>query len=144
MPIHRMSLEGDIFVAKAVGYLEDPDLRLWANALRNYAESGSVPLGAVMDMAEVNRVAPTAAKVLGELLKSPNVGGVGIIISDAMLTQNAKIVDKMSELNGVRMFSNWDEALRFVQARLTVPVTMGGWGTMNVSQFSSRSFASAY
>jgi hypothetical protein len=137
MPIHKMTLEGDVFVARAVGYLDNMDAKLWANALQNHAGNSLLPIAAVMDMVEVNRLCPTVTKIFSEISRNPNMRAVAIVISDSMASQNARVIDKLGEIPGVRVFPTHEEANRFARSRLTAPAVVGsGWGAATVSSFA--------
>jgi hypothetical protein len=136
-----MTLESDLFVAKAVGYLDNTDLKLWSNALNNHASGNLFPIAAVVDMVEVNRLCPTVSKIIAEVVKNPNMRGVAVVISDSMMSQNARIIDKLGDIPGVRVFPTQEEAYRFAKARLSAPAVVGSRGGMTVTSFA---FAGSY
>jgi hypothetical protein len=133
MPIHKMTLEGNTFIAKAVGYFDNMELRLWANALNNHADT---PVAAVLDMVEVSRLCPTVTKIFIEAFKNPNMKAITIVMSDSMASQNMRVIDKLGEISGVRIFSTLEEAQRFTKARLTAPPVKAGWNGATVSSFA--------
>lgn len=141
MPIHRMTFEDQCFTAKAVGYFDNTELRLWANALNNHAESQSLPIVAVVDMVEVNRLCPTVTKIFTEAFKNPKMKGIALVMSDSMASQNMRVIDKLSDIPGVRVFATQEEAQRFARSRLSTPTVKAGWGGATVSAFA---FAGSY
>lgn len=130
-----MSLEGDVFFTRAVGYMDNLDGKMWANALQNHAETRLLPIAAIIDMVEVNRLCPTVTRTISEIVKSTSIRAVGIVISDVMISQNARVIDKLGEIPGVRIFATYEDAERFTTARLSAPAPMRG-GVATVSAFS--------
>ncbi|GAB4522562.1 MAG: hypothetical protein OHK0046_35250 [Anaerolineae bacterium] len=118
MPIHKMTLEDGIFFSKQVGYIDNVDIRMWANALTNYANSSDRPIMALVDLIEVERLCPSILKVLGKVLLTADLFGVVMVVSDQMASRNASVLGKLSELDNVRIFDNLEEAQRFVKAQL--------------------------
>jgi hypothetical protein len=138
MPIHKMSLEGDVFVTRAVGYMDNLDGKMWANALHNHADTHMFPIAAIIDMVEVNRLCPTVTKVINETIKASSIRGIGIVISDMMVSQNARMIDKLSEIPGVRIFATHADAERFAISRLNAPAAFGRGGvTVNAFSFAA-------
>ncbi len=135
MPIHKMSLEGEIFTTRSVGYMDNSDGKMWANALRNHAADYRFPVPVVIDMVEVDRLCPTIPRVIQEALKNGDTSAVGIVISDSMASQNARAISKLSEIPGVRVFATAEDAHRFVLTR-PAAISKGGWNTMTVTAFS--------
>ncbi len=117
MPVHKMALDGSVFFAKQVGYIDSVDLRLWANALENYAKSNDRPLIALIDLVEVDRLCPTVIKVFTTLMKSPNVIGISIVTGESMASRNAAVMRKISEMRNVRIFNSMVEAQHFSKER---------------------------
>lgn len=137
MPIHRMYLEADVFVAKTVGYLDNLDAKMWANALRNHADTSVHPLNAVVDMVEVSRLCPTVIKILSELIKTQSTDKIGIVISESMASQNARVIDKLGEINGIRIFATYEDAYRFVQFSGAPATAACGAGNFSMFNFST-------
>jgi hypothetical protein len=135
-----MSLEGEVFFTRAVGYMDNLDGKMWANALHNHAETRLLPIAAIIDMVEVNRLCPTVTKTINEIIKTASIRAVGIVISDSMISQNARMIDKLGEIPGVRIFATYEDAERFASARLSAPAPARG-GMATVSAFS---FAGAF
>jgi hypothetical protein len=133
MPIHKMTFEGNTFNAKAVGYFDNMELRLWANALNNHANT---PIVAVLDMVEVSRLCPTVTKIFTEAFKNPNMRGIALVISDSMASQNMRVIDKLGEISGLRVFMTDEEAHRFASARLSALSVKAGWNGATVSSFA--------
>lgn len=120
MPLHKMSLEGDVFFAKAVGYLDNMDGRMWANALQNHVGGHLLPMAAIIDMIEVDRICPTVTKIVAESIKLSNLRGIAIVVNPTMASQNTRVIDKLSEMSGVSMFSSMEDARRYANNRLTL------------------------
>lgn len=41
MPIHNMNFESGVFFTRAVGYVDDVDVRLWATSLKNHDDNAA-------------------------------------------------------------------------------------------------------
>lgn len=135
MPIHKMNLDNGVFFTKQVGYLDHVDARMWANALKKYAKSSDVPIMAVVDMTEVDRLCPTVLKEFTTALQTSNVLGISLITGDVMASRKAPIIGKLGELPGVRFFPTVDEARRYAQARLRPSV--GSYTASSVRLFAA-------
>jgi len=118
MPIHRMNLENGVFSARQVGYFDHVDARMWANALSNYADTSDSPLMAVMDVSEVDRICPTTMKVFSSLASNGNLVGIALVTGSAMVSRNAKMLEKLATLAGVRVFTTYEEAMRHAKTQL--------------------------
>src|SRR5690606_27115527 len=112
MPIHRMNFENGIFAAKQVGYFDNLDGRMWANALHTHAKNDLLPLVAVVDIVEVSRICPTLVKTLTEVSKLPNLNGIAFILDPSMTSQHARIIEKLSEIPNLRFFQSSEDAYR--------------------------------
>ncbi|MFW5691473.1 MAG: hypothetical protein ACOCXZ_03125 [Chloroflexota bacterium] len=123
MPIHNMNFESGVFFARQVGYVDDVDARMWGNALKNYAQNADLPVVAVVDMREVDRLVPTVTRVFSGLLSAPNLAGIAIVAGELMGSRNARVLSKLCELENVRVFSTIDEARAF--ARMQVKPVFG-------------------
>jgi len=117
MPIHRMTLEEGVFNAKAVGYFDSVDGRMWANALRNQARGGQA-LVAVVDIVEVNRICPTILKAVAEVTRLTNFNGLALVIDPSRCSQITRVLDKLGELPDVRVFFSHEDAERYARGRL--------------------------
>ena len=113
MPIHKMNFEGGVFFAKQVGYIDNVDVRMWANALGNHAGEAGMPVVAVVDMREVDRLCPTVLKVFSGILKIGNLRGVALVTSDMMASRNARVIEKLAQLPSVLVFSTLDDARQY-------------------------------
>ncbi len=134
MPIHNMKYEGGVFTAKQVGYIDNVDVKMWSNALKKHAKNNDLPLIALIDMREVERLVPTVTKVFAGALASPNVVGVAIIASDTMGSRNAAILSKLDQLNGVRIFSTMEQAAAY--ARSQINPNVGVFATASAVTFA--------
>lgn len=122
MPIHKMNFEGGVFYAKQVGYVDNVDARMWANALSNYAQKAAGQVTAIVDMTEVERFCPTVVKIFNDLAANvPNLVSVGLTTSDQMASRNAKIIDKLSGIPNIRFFSSMDAAHDHAVAQMRQP-----------------------
>lgn len=135
MPIHKMNLDDGVFFAKQVGYIDHVDARMWANALKNHARNSDIPIMAVVDMTEVDRLCPTAIKEFSASLQAGNVLGVLLVTGDSMASRNARVLSKLDELNGVRVFPTLDEARRFASTR--VRPTVGAYVARSVMSYAA-------
>ncbi|MBC8170442.1 MAG: hypothetical protein H7X77_02175, partial [Anaerolineae bacterium] len=85
----------------------------------------------------VNRLCPTVTKTINEIIKASSIRAVGIVISDSMVSQNARMIDKLGEIPGVRIFATYEDAERFTAARLSAPApARGGMATVNAFSFA--------
>lgn len=135
MPIHKMSLDDGVFFAKQVGYIDHVDARMWANALKNHAKTSDSPIMAVVDMTEVDRLCPTAIKEFTSSLQAVNILGVLLVTGDSMASRNSRVLGKLNELNGVRVFPTLDEARRFANTR--VRPTVGAYVARSVMAYTA-------
>ena len=133
MPIHRMALEDHVFVTRQVGYVDHVDNRMWSNALSNYANSSDSPLMALLDVTDVDRLCPTILKVVNSIITNGNVLGIAIVTGDLMASRNANILSKLSQLPNVRVFSTYEDALRFADGYLHPTIGNYGNSTMFVA-----------
>lgn len=122
MPIHRMSFDNGIFQSKNVGYFDNLDGRMWANALKKHATNDLLPLVAIIDIVEVNRICPTLVKIMGDVAKTPNLNAIAFIVDPSMTSQHSRVIDKLSDIPNLRFFSNYEDAYRFAKGRLQVTV----------------------
>lgn len=122
MPIHKMHYEEGVFSAKTVGYLDNVDGRMWSNALKNYAKNDMLSMVAVIDMVEVNRICPTVIKAVAEGVRISNLNAIAIIMDSSMASQNARMIEKLTELPNVRVFYSYEDARRYVRSRLNASV----------------------
>lgn len=118
MPIHNMNYDSGIFFAKQVGYVDHVDIRMWHNALNKYASASDTSTVAVIDMRQIDRLCPTVTKIFTTALAIPNVVGIALIVSDAMYSRNDRVFKSLSELSGIRIFSNLDEGQTFAHTIL--------------------------
>ncbi len=134
MPIHKMNFEGGVFFAKQVGYIDNVDVRMWANALGNHAGEAGMPVVAVVDMREVDRLCPTVLKVFTSILKIGNLRGVALVTSDMMASRNARVIEKLAQLPSVLVFSTLDDARRYASKH--TQSTFGSFAPSSQSTFS--------
>ncbi|GAB4326604.1 MAG: hypothetical protein Kow00117_13860 [Phototrophicales bacterium] len=118
MPIHNMHFESGVFFTRAVGYVDDVDLRLWATSLKHHTKKSDSPVVALVDLREADRLSPTMLKILVSTLQSGNVLAIGLITSDTMNSRNASIISKIGALQGLRMFTNIDDGYVFARQQL--------------------------
>jgi hypothetical protein len=112
MPIHKMQFEDGVFAAKSVGYLDNVDARMWANALRTHAENSPFPITAVLDILEVSRICPTVTQILTTALNNPNVRMVVLATGTSISAQKAKIIDQLCQLQSLRIAADVEDARR--------------------------------
>lgn len=136
MPIHKMSYEDGVFIAKAVGYFDNVDGRMWATALRNHAKNDYLPLAAVIDIAEVNRICPTVIKTITDSMRISNFSGIGLVVDSSMASINARALEKLIELPNVRIFYTREEAYRYARNRLN-----SGIGSAYAATYRAMAFA---
>lgn len=120
MPIHKMHYDSGVFFAKKVGYIDAVDIRMWANALSNYATEAGAPVVAVVDLREVDRLCPTVLKVFAAILKTANLRGVALVTSDMMASRNVRVIEKLAQFPDVLLFSTLADAQGYA-ARQTGP-----------------------
>ena len=118
MPIHEMSFDEGIFLTKQVGYVDHADIRMWANALGNYARNSDVAIMAVVDMLDVDRLCPTMIDVCAALLNTTHVLGLVVVTNAAMTPRNARLLGELKALPGVCLFSTLDKAITFAHSQL--------------------------
>lgn len=137
MPIHQMNYENGVFFAKQVGYLDNVDVRMWANALSNHAQDASTPVVAVVDMVEVNRICSTMPRIITDLLTAARIRGVVLVIGDSASSQTTRIISKLSDLGRVCVFPTFDEARRFAGSKLEKG---GDWQDCSPSDSSAYAY----
>ena len=120
-----MQLEDRVFFARSVGYFDNVDVRMWAKAFKKYAGDVEFTIIGVIDLREVDRLCATISKFLPELLQANGVAGLVVIVGDVMASRNARVLDKLNQLERVTFVQSQDEALS-VSSRLLNP-TFGGW-----------------
>jgi hypothetical protein len=117
-----MQFEDGVFSARPVGYFDNMDMRMWVNTLNKYAGKYHGPVVAVMDIREVDRMCPTILKLLAGVMTTDNLNGVAVVAGNLMASQNARVLGKISELKGVRVFSSMDDAQRYVTKHMNYNV----------------------
>ena len=118
MPIHKMNFSDGVFYASKVGYTDAVDGKMWANALKKYASKSDFPITALVDLTQVDRLCPTLIKVYAKIMEEPNVHCIAIIINDAVLRRNGKVIDKLDAIPGVKAFTDVDIALSYCDGQL--------------------------
>jgi hypothetical protein len=118
MPIDQMSFDEGVFFSKQVGYVDHVDARRWAKALVNYAQNSDGSTIAVIDMLSVDRLCPTVVEVCEMALDQGNVLGIVVVTNLSMTPRNARVLEKLKALQGVRMFSTVEKALNYAQLQL--------------------------
>lgn len=134
MPIHNMNFESGVFFTRAVGYVDDVDVRLWATSLRNHIKKSDGPVVAIMDLRETDRLCPTTLKILTSSLQADGVLAVGIITSDSMNSRNASLMSKIGGLPRIRMFMDMDDG--YVFARSQLQPTVGFYSAHSAMAFA--------
>lgn len=137
MPIHKMNFEGGVFFAKQVGYIDNVDVRVWANALENYASEVNAPIAALVDMREVDRLCPSVLKIFARIVKIGNLCGVALVTSDTLVSRNARVIEKLSQLPGVLIFSGVSDAQQYASRMVRPSITP--LSPSSLSTFSSLS-----
>lgn len=137
MPIHRMTVEDGVFLAKTVGYLDNMDGRTWSNALHKNA-----PQVAIIDLLDVDRICPTVVKIVADASRAPNLRTIMLVVSSTMSSQTARVVEKLAENANVRAFSTVEEAKRMARFQVTKAQSPAPAVTASFSQ--SFSFAGAW
>jgi hypothetical protein len=142
MAIEQMSFNDGIFFSKQVGYVDYVDVRLWFNALNNHACNSGLSIVVVVDMLDVDRLCPTITDALELARNNPNLLGVAMVTADSMISRNARVLDELKALPGVRLFSSVEKALQYAQSQLhptIVPYSNSNMMTFSaISNFSSN------
>ena len=110
MPIHTMHLTDRIFFAQPVGYMDNVDARMIASALKKYARTSTAPIVGIMDTQQVDRMCSTVPKMIAETLANGDILEVVIVIGQSFASQNARVVDKLSKLDRVKIVGTVEEA----------------------------------
>jgi len=118
MPIHRMSFDDGVFFAKQVGYVDHVDVRMWANALRHRAQNNDMPIMAVIDILDADRLCPTMITTFQVALEAANVLGIALVAGDPMTPRDSQILGQLKTSRHVRVFSSLDKAMNFARSRL--------------------------
>lgn len=135
MPIHKMTREDGVFYSKQVGYIDNVDVRMWANALGNYAKTSDRSVIALLDLTEADRLCPTVVKTFPKILQTTELVGITIIVADQMASRNATVLNKLSDMANVRIFNDPDAARQFSIAQLNP--TFGLYNMQSVSVFAA-------
>jgi hypothetical protein len=134
MPIHTMRLKDGVFFARQVGYVDNVDVRMWGSALEKYAAASPLPIMAVIDLGEADRVCPTVIREISSVLAVSHLMGVAIAAGDNMASRNAQVLSTLGALRGVRVFATLQEAREYADNRLNA--VSGGFVTCNSVSFS--------
>lgn len=110
MPIHTMNFNQGVFFARTVGYVDNVDGRMWGSALKEHARNSDVPVVAVMDLTGADRLCSTLPRVLADVITAENVAGVVLVVSGALASQQMRVFEKISRIQGVRAFDHLDDA----------------------------------
>ncbi len=113
MPIHTMSFNEGVFHARTVGYVDNVDGRMWGSAFKQYARSSDVPIVAVMDLTDADRLCSTLPRVLSDVLSEVNIAGVILVVSGALASQNMRVFDKIDRMDGVRAVGDINTATTY-------------------------------
>lgn len=135
MPIHKMQFEDGVFTAKSVGYMDNVDARMWANALRTHAEGSPFPITAVLDVLEVSRICPTVTQILTTALDNPNIRMVVLATGSSISAQKARVIDQLCQLQGLRIAAEVEDARRLAGVN-RVGFAKIGAGSGAVSSFT--------
>lgn len=136
MPIHTMHVDNAVFYARQVGYVDNVDIRMWANALKKYTGSSEVPMMAVIDLTDADRLCPTAIKILSSCVVNGNLLGVAIAAGDTMASRNAAVLEKIGKIANIRIFPTLDQANRYADTQ--VRPTFGMYSAQSYSMFHAR------
>ncbi len=136
MPIHTMHVDDAVFYARQVGYVDNVDIRMWANALKKYTGSSDVPMMAVIDMTDADRLCPTAIKVLASAVVNGNLLGVAIATGDTMASRNSAVLEKVGKIANIRIFPTLDQANRYAETK--VHPSFGMYSAQSYSMLNLR------
>lgn len=125
MPIHNMSFDDGVFFARQVGYVDQVDGRMWGSALKKWSKTSDTPIVAIVDMQDVERLCPTLVKAFSNVLASGNIVGIAVITSDLMTSRNDRVLSKLDNLDGVRVFSAVGDGYTFARMRLNPSIGYG-------------------
>lgn len=135
MPIHSMHFDNAVFYARQVGYVDNVDIRMWANALKKHTSVSDVPMMAVIDLTDADRLCPTAIKVLTTVVVNGNLLGVAIAAGDTMASRNAAVLEKIGKIANIRLFPSLDQANRYAETQ-THP-TFGMYTSHSYSMYAT-------
>lgn len=118
MPIHTMNFDNSTFFAIPVGYFDNVDGRMWANALKNHAKKSPTPVVAVLDTSNVERMCSTLPKVFINALAYDNVLAIAIATSENMCSRHARVLNKLADVRDLRIFMSLTDAESFAQSQM--------------------------
>jgi hypothetical protein len=107
-----------IFFSKQVGYVDHVDARTWVDTLVTCVRNKDTSVIAVVDMLTVDRLCPTVVVVCKVALDQGNVLGIVVVTNISMTPRNARVLDELKALSGVRLFSTVEKALQYAQSQL--------------------------
>lgn len=99
-----------VFYAQTVGYVDNVDGRMWASALKQRVRSAGAPVVAVLDLTDADRLCSTLPRVFVDVLKDDQIAGIALVVTGALASQQARVLDKLVALEGVRVFTGLDMA----------------------------------
>lgn len=140
MPIHTMNFTDRVFYAKPVGYWDNVDGRMWANAFKNHAKSSTAPIVGIVDIEQVDRVCSTIPKLLSELLvMNPDILSLVFITGENISSQNARVLDKIYRIDRVKMVTTLSEAQTYAMRNLAP--SFGAWTAHSVAYSTAYQYA---
>ena len=140
MPIHTMNFTDRVFYAKPVGYWDNVDGRMWANAFKTHMKASTAPIVGMVDIEQVDRICSTIPKLLGELLlMNPDIIGLVFVTGQNISSQNSRALDKIYQLDRVKMVTTVSEAQAFAMRNLTP--SFGAWTSQSVAYSTAMHYA---
>jgi len=118
MPINTMNFKDGVFYAEPVGYFDNVDGRMWANALKNYATKHPAPIVAIVDIHHVDRMCSTLAKILSTISQHENVLAIAITTGETMSSRHDRILQKLTDISNLRVFTRLSDAEHYVMSQM--------------------------
>lgn len=118
MPINTMSFNNNIFFTVPVGYFDNIDGRMWANALKTHAKKSASPVVALLDTRGVDRMCATLPKLLINALSYENVLAIGIVTSESMSSRHDRVLKQLIGMRDLRIFMSLADAEMFASNQI--------------------------
>lgn len=114
-----MVFEEGLFYCQMTGYVDAVDVRLWFNGLTTHVQRSEVPIIAVVDVSDAERVCPTMAERCESVRDRGNLLNIVVVTGDTRVSRNAQVFSRLEALPRVRLFAVLEKAMRFARGQLS-------------------------
>jgi hypothetical protein len=118
MPVVDISFSDGIFYSREYGVLDKDDARLWSDAAARYAAESDVPIVALIDAKEVERITPSARQIFARVSMTPNLEISVVAASDPNANRASRITGMVAINPTTFVFQDYEEARKYAIERV--------------------------